>query len=101
MKNVFFGCSCDCIWNKNNDIAWFSLNMIFLTKWNILRCKNTILWFQQLYYTPEISGDTDGKEKYWRKEVWENWIWNFCNDAWSHSQDLDTLGCEQGIVTSD
>ena len=63
MKNVLFGCSCDCIWNKNNDIAWFSVNMIFLTKWNILRCKNTILWFQQLYYTPEISGDIDGKEK--------------------------------------
>ena len=32
MKNVLFGCSCDCIWNKNNDIAWFSVNMIFFNK---------------------------------------------------------------------
>lgn len=100
MKNVLFGCSCDCIWNKNNDIAWFSV--IWFFKQSEIYSDAKIPYYDSNSYIihPEISGDIDGKEKYCR-EVWENWIWNFCNDAWSHRQELSTLGCEQGIVASD
>ena len=69
MKNVLLGCSCDLIWNRNNDVALSYVNMIFLTKWNILRFENLALWFQRLHYTHEISGDVDGEEKYCRKKV--------------------------------
>lgn len=69
MKNVLSGCSCDLIWNKNNDVAWSYVNMIFSTKWNTLRLENLALWFQQLHYTHEISDDVDGKEKYEEKRL--------------------------------
>lgn len=68
-------CSSDFIWNINSEIALSYVNTIFLTKWNILRFKNT-LWFQKLHYTQQVSGDVDGKEKQGRREVWERWVWN-------------------------